>query len=1020
MFISIFFQIYHDSINIRNKNREASTQSTMMFNYAENEPSNSNVSTQKVVCNFSHFTESSHTNFDAISELLDNSKDAKADTIKIELKTKTSLNQLNPVDKSNEHRINGGTAKESNEVSLRKPALFVIDNGHGITMPDVKQIFNLGTHNGTGSPEGKRAGSEAVGQYGLGLKTSISRIGFYSMVLTRSSVTSAKEKLLPKNTLIYRIAIWPFNERKDLEQKSGDVPMKTADLLLEVVWSFDPVDTRHVQSFDPTIQNYETIENSEAVKFLMKNGPFDDLNDTKSMKKHLESMVKLFATKIHMETLQAVLNKRVCSRIKNIDVIEKMNKYSDKTEIINDKYLSGGCGTILTVWDFKKSSDQVISYNDHDILDHGSCGNDLDETNGVWHEDGFYSKSLNNHISTLYANVSMTYHEYMTESAVRPMTTIFVQGRQIHPIYLRSLMHFETIKVGSWKPKLNNSQKKAMSFEIGYLVPEYGSEEISYYRGVHYFYKNRRIVCDQPKYTTGVLSEVYQNKYPFCMLVNVTDFVNPNHSKNGLNGEWKVGNKNHCFEFMKKELKKYGELIYQGLNFDDVVEDKATTEPENAENVENDDRSVQSVPISLNSIENENLENVNHDNSTEFQIGKTPENQPKSTKKLVDLSSAKKLAVMQCSICRKIRRFALEDAPPIFGWENRNGIYRARKSENAFKCDIIGSVDECNPRSSRIRSGKTASNTTDINTKMLKPIGGNAEQKWLKQENSKFLKQLKLRVAECVEKRYDAEREEDIARFARERKERDDVRDRLDSEKKLRASERSKKLRLELKLNDSITDSQIKPQIIEDDDELEITEIKPANEIVKVNPKIELLERLERVKAEHIKNAEHVNLVSSDDEIENDSPKKPILNTPEIENPEVDMMPNTPEFNGNDLDVMDEWNMVDGNEIENTEKNSLEMLEINAENKPQNVCQNSLARNIENRGDGFYREANQQPERRKSNSKKRKITNVQGYEDFDEVIKKDVNSYLKKIENRSFDKNKTLDAYIRQLKKSKD
>lgn len=94
----------------------------MNFNYAENSSSNSTVSKQEVVCNFSRFTESSHTNFDAISELLDNAKDAKADTIRIELKTKTSLNQLNPVDKNNEHRINGGTVRETNEVSLRKPA----------------------------------------------------------------------------------------------------------------------------------------------------------------------------------------------------------------------------------------------------------------------------------------------------------------------------------------------------------------------------------------------------------------------------------------------------------------------------------------------------------------------------------------------------------------------------------------------------------------------------------------------------------------------------------------------------------------------------------------------------------------------------------------------------------------------------------------------------------------------------------------------------------------------------------
>ena len=892
-------------------------------------------------------------------------------------------------------------------------ALFIVDNGHGITMPDVKHIFNLGTHNGTGSPEGKRAGSEAVGQYGLGLKTSILRIGLCSMVLTRSSATFAREKELPPNTLIYRIAIWPFNERKHLEQKAGDIPIKTADLLLEVVWSFDAAENnKNVQSFNPSIKNFESIKNSEALQFLKRNGPFDDLNDTKSMKTHLESMVKLFATKIHMETLKAVLNKTVCSRIKIMEVIEKLNKYQDKTEIINDKHLSAGCGTVLTVWDFNKKTTE-INYRDHDIIDTGSCGNDLDETNGVYEPNGLYTKSLNNHISTLYANVSMTYHEYMTESAVRPMTTIFVQGRQIHPIYLRSLMHFDTIKIGNWKPKPNNPQKKGMSFEIGYLVPEYGCNEnleISYYRGVHYFYKNRRIVSDQPKYASGALFDVYKNKYPFCMLVNVTDFVNPNHSKNGLNGEWKVGNKNNCFEFMKKELKRYGELVHKAITIDDDAVDNAVNR---AENAENDDRSVQSVPISLNSLDNENTENcisenLNHRNQT----AKTPQ-------KLLDLSSAEKLAVMQCSECRKIRRFALKDAPQIFGWESQNGIFRAKKSENFFKCENIGSVDECITRSSRISSGRNRCDLTDINTKMLKPIGGNAEQKWLRQENPKFLKQLKYRVDECVEKRFEEglAREQTLERSAkeRERAKRDLERDKRDSENDLRLSQRNEKLRLELKLNDSmVTPSN---NNIIDDDELEITQVTPAM----VNPKIELLEQLEAlqsikkfgIKTENTAITDSVNLVSSDEEMENDIPK-----TPEVE-PEVDVMPNTPEFNENDLELMDAES-ENKNFENNVTQNSSDLLKVNEIIESKN--QNSLTRNIENRDAGFYRESGKPHSR--ATFKKRKITNVENYKNYPETLKK-IHA-LTTIKNRNIfclNKNETIDTLeelVKQLKNYKD
>ena len=368
---------------------------------------------QEVVANYFRFANSEHTSLDAISELLDNSKDAKADTIKIELKKPKTL--LKPADKNNIHRINGSPdADDKTKIQLSKDTLFVIDNGSGVKNDDIEMIYNVGTHNATGSPECNKKGSEAVGQYGMGLKNSVARLGFYSMILSRHVVTRAEEQNLAtelKRPYIYRLAIWPFNQKRHLEQRLGDVALNIAGIYLEVIWKFDK-NSNSAEGFSPSIteSSFKNID-KKTIEFLKENGPFDN---SLSVKYHLESLIKLFATQIHKNTLEGILNSTTSNKISDSSKVEKLRKeYNDNFgHLMHDRQLSHGSGTVLMVWDLHDKKN--IKYDDHDIL----------ATNQFKDEE--CTKSLNNHVSTLYANVSMTMHEYSFQSATRPTVAEFV------------------------------------------------------------------------------------------------------------------------------------------------------------------------------------------------------------------------------------------------------------------------------------------------------------------------------------------------------------------------------------------------------------------------------------------------------------------------------------------------------------------------------------------------------------------------------------------------------------------
>ena len=136
---------------------------------------------QKVDSNFLNLGLLKHSNFTAILELVDNSIDACSKNIFLNLRDPKS-------------------SKTNNSYySYKEPVFEILDDGRGID--SLKKLINVGSS----KPQDTKAVlGENIGLYGLGFKTSVPRIGKFSLIFSscQGSNTNRQDKVM--------IGIWPY------------------------------------------------------------------------------------------------------------------------------------------------------------------------------------------------------------------------------------------------------------------------------------------------------------------------------------------------------------------------------------------------------------------------------------------------------------------------------------------------------------------------------------------------------------------------------------------------------------------------------------------------------------------------------------------------------------------------------------------------------------------------------------------------------------------------------------------